>query len=220
MSTTEASPPAGWYVDPSGHHECRWWDGDRWTTQVTDRREPEPEPDPEPAPDPMAGFDQLAGGGRKPPEERASTGAGLSPTANRRTLAVAVVLSLVVGGAAFWGYRNYESAQRWQDRGDELAAELETRASNADATERALSSAASRTARMADGQQQMNELRDATEATIGQLHACVASLNHVLEVVAASGDPAAGIADANRACGEATYNGETLISILDALDLE
>lgn len=30
-------PPAGWYPDPFGRHERRYWDGDRWTAHVTSR---------------------------------------------------------------------------------------------------------------------------------------------------------------------------------------
>jgi hypothetical protein len=28
------SPPAGWYVDPSGQYEFRYWDGEAWTDHV------------------------------------------------------------------------------------------------------------------------------------------------------------------------------------------
>jgi hypothetical protein len=28
---------AGWFADPSGRHELRYWDGQRWTEQVSDR---------------------------------------------------------------------------------------------------------------------------------------------------------------------------------------
>ena len=30
------APPSGWYVDPSGRHRARYWDGSSWTTHVTD----------------------------------------------------------------------------------------------------------------------------------------------------------------------------------------
>jgi hypothetical protein len=32
-----ARPAAGWHVDPTGRHETRYWDGERWTERVTDR---------------------------------------------------------------------------------------------------------------------------------------------------------------------------------------
>ena len=28
------NPPAGWYRDPAGLADMRWWDGDRWTASV------------------------------------------------------------------------------------------------------------------------------------------------------------------------------------------
>ena len=28
--------PAGWYVDPAGRHELRYWDGEDWTSLVSD----------------------------------------------------------------------------------------------------------------------------------------------------------------------------------------
>jgi hypothetical protein len=30
------APPFGWYPDPSGRHEQRYWDGTRWTEHVSD----------------------------------------------------------------------------------------------------------------------------------------------------------------------------------------
>lgn len=34
MSDTPQPPPAGWYPDPHGRHEQRWWDGTTWTVHV------------------------------------------------------------------------------------------------------------------------------------------------------------------------------------------
>ncbi|MCE5202657.1 MAG: DUF2510 domain-containing protein [Actinomycetia bacterium] len=28
--------PAGWYADPAGRHQLRYWDGARWTSSVSD----------------------------------------------------------------------------------------------------------------------------------------------------------------------------------------
>ena len=30
------APAAGWYADPAGHHEHRYWDGSNWTAAVSD----------------------------------------------------------------------------------------------------------------------------------------------------------------------------------------
>jgi hypothetical protein len=37
MTQLQAQPAAGWYVDPSGRHEARYWDGNRWTDRIADR---------------------------------------------------------------------------------------------------------------------------------------------------------------------------------------
>ena len=34
-AATSAAAPAGWYADPSGRFELRYWDGDRWTEHVS-----------------------------------------------------------------------------------------------------------------------------------------------------------------------------------------
>ena len=34
--TPVENPPFGWYEDPSGRHEKRYWDGTRWTEHVSD----------------------------------------------------------------------------------------------------------------------------------------------------------------------------------------
>ncbi|MGA1346086.1 MAG: DUF2510 domain-containing protein [Ilumatobacteraceae bacterium] len=34
-SASAASAPAGWYADPSGRFELRYWDGGRWTEHVS-----------------------------------------------------------------------------------------------------------------------------------------------------------------------------------------
>jgi Protein of unknown function (DUF2510) len=33
----QATGPAGWFADPGGRHELRYWDGRRWTEHVSDR---------------------------------------------------------------------------------------------------------------------------------------------------------------------------------------
>ncbi|MEL0283547.1 MAG: DUF2510 domain-containing protein, partial [Ilumatobacter sp.] len=36
-TSTAATPavPSGWYADPSGRFELRYWDGDQWTEHVS-----------------------------------------------------------------------------------------------------------------------------------------------------------------------------------------
>jgi hypothetical protein len=33
-TAASATPPAGWFPDPSGSAQQRWWDGQRWTEHV------------------------------------------------------------------------------------------------------------------------------------------------------------------------------------------
>jgi hypothetical protein len=41
---------SGWYPDPTGRHETRWWDGVQWREWVDGRRNAETDPLPETAP--------------------------------------------------------------------------------------------------------------------------------------------------------------------------
>ena len=45
-TTTTGTPAAGWYPDPHGTEDLRWWDGSAWTTHTTSPPDPEPEPEP------------------------------------------------------------------------------------------------------------------------------------------------------------------------------
>jgi hypothetical protein len=36
VGPVEPAPMAGWYPDPSGRHELRYWDGKGWTSHVRD----------------------------------------------------------------------------------------------------------------------------------------------------------------------------------------
>ena len=37
-STTSAVAPAGWYRDPLGLPQVRWWNGISWTNRIEQRR--------------------------------------------------------------------------------------------------------------------------------------------------------------------------------------
>ena len=39
-----SAPPFGWYPDPSGRHQLRYWDGTRWTEHVSDGDERDTDP--------------------------------------------------------------------------------------------------------------------------------------------------------------------------------
>jgi hypothetical protein len=43
MTDTPVSTPAGWFTDPAGSGQLRWWDGSAWTAHLV------PQPTPEPA---------------------------------------------------------------------------------------------------------------------------------------------------------------------------
>jgi hypothetical protein len=55
------STPAGWYPDPTGRHQHRWFDGDDWTDQIAD--------------DQVVGDDPVRGGGDAPVEPAADPAA-------------------------------------------------------------------------------------------------------------------------------------------------
>ncbi|MDF2434727.1 MAG: hypothetical protein JWP44_4358 [Mucilaginibacter sp.] len=37
-SVNDSAVPAGWYRDPLGFPQVRWWDGSSWTNRVEKRR--------------------------------------------------------------------------------------------------------------------------------------------------------------------------------------
>jgi len=51
---TTVSPPPNWYVDPTGRHETRYWDGFTWTAHVADGATSGVDPLVQPAGDPAA----------------------------------------------------------------------------------------------------------------------------------------------------------------------
>ena len=240
MSSTETTSatgalPAAWYRDPSGRHERRWWDGDHWTDRVADGdlEAADPPVRAQPAvPELTAGVapgaieahsaavappetETQPRAGRRPPAERASTGAAQREAHGRGVLALGIVGILAATASFLWGMQNHRTASEWRDRGEVLQEELATRASNTDALEEALSQSASRGAQARDGQQSFAELRDAAVTTVDQVRACALDLNHVMIALQLGDDPSIPIEQANRSCEEASLNGETLIRVLD-----
>ena len=54
MTSTAGPPtPAGWYPDPAGTDQLRWWDGAAWTAHLSPRPTPVPSPAPYVAPTPQ-----------------------------------------------------------------------------------------------------------------------------------------------------------------------
>jgi uncharacterized RDD family membrane protein YckC len=102
----QTSPQAGWYVDPSGRHEHRYWSGNAWTEHVADRGQQSVDPRPPTVEPPSA--EQQAGGrqpqqqpGAAPGPARGHTGgigqpADLGPRFVARLLDF-ILLGLVVG---------------------------------------------------------------------------------------------------------------------------
>lgn len=50
MSNTNGHTPAGWYADPSGSQQLRWWDGVQWTEHYTASAQTAPAQAPQAAP--------------------------------------------------------------------------------------------------------------------------------------------------------------------------
>lgn len=76
MQTTTA---AGWYVDPSGRHEYRYWDGRVWTPAVTDSG--------------VTGIDPLS----QPPAHQAAQGAARQATPGKSGSGPTFALLVLVG---------------------------------------------------------------------------------------------------------------------------
>ena len=93
---TGGSPAEGWYADPSGKADLRWWDGTQWTEHTHSGVEaaaeaavaqPEPaaaQPEAAPAPEPAAGSRTRTGrGGRARAGARTRAGRGRRTRAGR-----------------------------------------------------------------------------------------------------------------------------------------
>lgn len=121
---TILSPPPNWYVDPTGRHESRYWDGFTWTAHVADRGAlgldplvrsvPVAAAPPDSAATPVGhGTARLQAMAAAPPEPAVAPdpvavvpASGRAP--RRRSLAyeisagLAIVIVIVLGGVTLW----------------------------------------------------------------------------------------------------------------------
>lgn len=93
MDTTQRWPP-GWFPDPTGRHDHRWWDGAAWTGHVADAGVAAHDPLP-PASRPT-GAPLGAGGAAAAPAAADPLGAG-TRQGRREPLAVAALVTALVG---------------------------------------------------------------------------------------------------------------------------
>ncbi len=84
--SSESGPPAGWFADPHGRAQLRWWDGQRWTDTVADHGQTHTE-GVAPPPPPVSPF--------PPPAATAPPARG-----SRRGVLVALAVATVVAVAA------------------------------------------------------------------------------------------------------------------------
>lgn len=80
--TDAPSWPPGWFPDPTGRHDHRWWDGAAWTEHVADAG--------------VAGRDPLPAAGAVPTSAGSARATGV-PAAPRPGTDAVAVLSLVAG---------------------------------------------------------------------------------------------------------------------------
>ncbi len=80
MTTSSSGPAPGWYPDPSGQHDQRYWDGTTWTDQVTSREVAPAAPTmPSPHGDPY--YAEVPAAPRQPMAEAYGGVASTGPTA-------------------------------------------------------------------------------------------------------------------------------------------
>jgi hypothetical protein len=103
---TPATPPSGWYPDPAGSPQLRWWDGSAWTAQLAPLPSPSPVP-PQAAPE-LQPYIPMQRGNREYQttawgDEDALAGVPTRwNTGAAYGLAVAPVISLAFLALAFW----------------------------------------------------------------------------------------------------------------------
>lgn len=81
MSASLPAPEPGWFQDPAGNHESRWWDGEAWTARVADAGRTSPDPLTEQYPAPGAAADP------EPTEQSPNDGADGTPAASTEATA-------------------------------------------------------------------------------------------------------------------------------------
>lgn len=111
MALTSPTHPAGWYPDPAGHGEFRWWTGTQWTYRIASGGQIYAEPTGDlsrlglPQSSPIAGDGQTAPRGMRP---AAAAPSGASLIGVPRSEVVDVHLSagaaFKAGFFAFWGW--------------------------------------------------------------------------------------------------------------------
>ena len=106
MTTTSDLRPAGWYPDPSGKHQHRWWDGARWTEQVGDAGAAGVDPPLPPAP-PVS---------PSPAPRRSNNGAFVAVA-----VVIAVIAAVVAAFALLGGGDDGPASEGGGGRGDSLA---------------------------------------------------------------------------------------------------
>lgn len=96
------TPDQGWYPDPAGGDNLRWWDGNAWTHQVKKA----PEPPPPPAPPPASQQPTVTVPTTTPSTASAAGSPSAGSGASRNDWwkwAVAGVVGIVIGAAAAGG---------------------------------------------------------------------------------------------------------------------
>ena len=111
MAVTNPTAAAGWYPDPIGHGEFRWWTGTQWTYRIASGGQIYAEPAGDlsrlalPESSPIAGDGQIAPRGMR---SASAAPAGASQMAAPRSEVLDVQLSagaaFKAGFFAFWGW--------------------------------------------------------------------------------------------------------------------
>jgi hypothetical protein len=85
----ETHDPAGWYPDPTGNHELRYWDGYAWLDNVSDQG--------------ATGTDPLGGKPLPPPSQVASQQQAAAPAAGASKSKAPIIIGAVVAAVVIIG---------------------------------------------------------------------------------------------------------------------